>query len=126
MHERWPEARHDVDRKIGSVASDRAPADVHPPRGADASWDVPLEDEEMMSEDKTFTVTVNGDPVEIPRTDMTARKVLIAAGLDPKQRYLIAKDGNRTIWYKDNPDEAIHVHENQVFLTGRLGPVSVS
>jgi hypothetical protein len=77
-------------------------------------------------EEKTFTVTVDGEPVEIPRKDVTARAILIAAGLDPAQRYLIEKHGNQTTSYKDTPDAEIKVHQNQVFVTGRLGPVTVS
>jgi len=77
-------------------------------------------------EPKTFTVTVDGEPVEIPRKDVTPRDILTAANLDPTERYLIEKHGNQTTSYKDKLDEPIKVHENQTFLTGRLGPVTVS
>ena len=76
--------------------------------------------------DKTFTVTVDGEPVEIPRKDVTAGNILEAAGLDPTVRYLIEKKGNKTISYKDRPDTVVNVHANQVFLTGRVGPVPVA
>jgi|GEM_PF-4317949 len=81
----------------------------------------------MTSEnEKTFTVTVDGESVEIPRKGVTASRILEAAGLDPTVRYLIEKKGNRTISYKDRPDALVKVHQNQVFLTGRVGPVPVA
>lgn len=76
--------------------------------------------------DQTFTVTLDGEPVEVPRKDVTARDILVLAGLDPTQRYLIEKHGTQTTSYKENPDSPVKVHENQVFLTGRCGPVPVS
>lgn len=76
--------------------------------------------------DKTFTVTVDGEPVEVPRKDVTAREILVLAGLNPTERYLIEKHGDNTTSYKDNADGVVKVHENQVFLTGRCGPVTVS
>jgi hypothetical protein len=80
----------------------------------------------MANEDKTFTVTVDGESIEIPRKDVTAREILEIAGLDPTTRYLIEKHGNQTTSYKDTPDAVIKVHQNQVFLTGRLGAVAVA
>jgi hypothetical protein len=77
-------------------------------------------------DDKTFTVTVDDEPIEVPRKDMTARNILEIAGLDPATRYLIEKHGNQTTSYKDNPDGEIKVHQNQVFLTGRCGAVGVA
>lgn len=76
--------------------------------------------------DKTFTVTVDGEPVEVPRKDLTARDILLLAGLNATERYLIEKHGNNTTSYKDNLDGVVKVHESQVFLTGRCGPVPVS
>lgn len=96
------------------------------------AWSVLLQGEHDMSnsnkshDDKTFTVTVDGEPVEIPRKDVTPRVILVAAGLDPSTRYLIEKHGSNTISYKDKPDQELNVHENQTFLTGRCGPVTVS
>lgn len=79
-----------------------------------------------MAGEKSFTVTVDGEEVEIPRKNVTPRQILEFAELDPTQRYLIERRGNRTISYRDNPDEEITVHQNQIFLTGRLGPVAVA
>lgn len=76
--------------------------------------------------DKTFTVTVDGEPVEIPRKDVTPRIVLVAAELDPALRYLMTTHGNQNISYRDKLDEEIKVHQNQQFTTGLLGPVTVS
>jgi Multiubiquitin len=79
-----------------------------------------------MPDEKTFSVTVDGDPVEVPRKDVTANQILTLAHLDPTQRYLIQKHGNETISYIDNPDALVKVHEHEAFLTGRRGPVTVS
>ena len=76
--------------------------------------------------EKTFTVSVDGEPVEIPRKDVTPRIILEAAGLDPTTRYLIEKRGHNNVSYKGKTDDDLNVHENQVFLTGRCGPVTVS
>ena len=76
--------------------------------------------------EKTFTVTVDGEEVEIPRKGASPDEILVAAGLDPQKRYLIEKKGNNTVSYKDRGQDDINVHENQVFLTACLGPVPVS
>ena len=75
---------------------------------------------------KTFSVTVDGELVEIPRKEVTPRLILQLAGIDPTKRFLIEKQGDHTISYRDNPDVEIHVHENEIFLTGKLGEVPVS
>ena len=75
---------------------------------------------------KTFTVTVDGEPVEVSRKGVTARAILEIAGLDPATRYLIEKHGNQTISYKGKADSEVKVHQNQVFLTGRCGAVPVA
>ena len=79
-----------------------------------------------MNEAKTFTVTVDGESVEIPRKDVTPRIILTAASLDPAVRYLIEKHGNQTTSYQNKLDDEITVHQNQVFLTACLGPITVS
>jgi hypothetical protein len=79
-----------------------------------------------MNEPKTFTVNVDGEPVEIPRKGVTPRIILEAADLDPEKRYLIEKHGNQTTSYQGKLDEEIKVHQNQEFLTACLGPVPVS
>lgn len=76
--------------------------------------------------DKTFTVSVDGEPIVVPRTGNTPRKILELAGLDPSTRYLIEKRGNKTISYKDNADDEIQVHQHQIFVTGRCGAVPVA
>ena len=79
-----------------------------------------------MKDNKTFTVSVDAEPVEIPRKDVTPKMILVAAGLDPDKRYLIEVIGNKNTSYIDLPNDAIKVHANQTFLTACRGPVTVS
>lgn len=76
--------------------------------------------------DKSFEITVDGETVEIPRKDVTPALIIEIAGLDPAERYLIQITGQKKESYKDSPNEVIHVHENQVFITGKLGAVAVA
>lgn len=76
--------------------------------------------------DKTITVTVDGESIDISRKNGTPRIILEAAGLDPSTRYLIEKRGNNTISYRDNPDEELNVHQSHAFLTGRCGPLTLN
>lgn len=77
-------------------------------------------------QEKTFNVTVDGEPVEIPRKDVTPRVILKEAKLDPAKRYLIEIKGSKRESYKNQLDEEIKVHEKQKFVTGKLGEVPVS
>jgi len=80
-----------------------------------------------MKHEHKVTINVDGDPVEVPQKNTTARMILEAAGLSVTERYLIEVDGNHKISYKDKLDEVIQgLHNDKVFLTGRLGPVTVS
>lgn len=79
-----------------------------------------------MKGEKVFEVTVDGENVEIPREDVTPILILEKAGLDPADRYLIQIIGQKMESYKDDPEQDINVHQNQVFITGKLGAVAVA
>ena len=76
--------------------------------------------------DKYFEITVDGEEIEVPRKNTTPTLILELAGIDPKERYLIQITGQNKESYKDNPEQEIHVHENQIFVTGKLGAVAVA
>lgn len=77
--------------------------------------------------EKTVVVLVDGDSVEIPKKNVTARIILTSAGLDVNDRYLIEKQGDHTVSYKGKLDEEINgIHIGKEFFTGRIGPVIVS
>lgn len=76
--------------------------------------------------DKTFQVSVDGEPVVIPRKDVTPAVILSAAGFQPEDRYLIEIEGQKKTSYRDNPNSEIRVHENQLFITARLAAVGVA
>ena len=77
-------------------------------------------------EPKTFSVTVDGEPVEIPRKDMTPDTILRQAGLDPAERYLIEIKGSKQFSYKGKGGDPINVHAHQTFITAFIGAVPVS
>jgi hypothetical protein len=79
-----------------------------------------------MKDEKVFEVTVDGEKVEIPRENVTPILILEKAGLDPADRYLIQIIGQKMESYKDDPEQDINVHQNQVFITGKLGAVAVA
>ncbi len=80
-----------------------------------------------MKEEKSVNVLVDGEDVTIPKKNVTARMILEAAGLNVNERYLIEVNGSNRISYKDRLDEEINgIHESKEFLTGRIGPVTVS
>lgn len=81
---------------------------------------------DQQDETKTFDVTVDGETVGIPRKDVTPRDILEAAGLNPDSRYLVEIKGSNRVSYKGETDEEINVHENQKFVSNRLGNVPVS
>jgi len=83
-----------------------------------------MKDEE--DKNKTFEVTVDCETVVIPRKHVTPSLILNKAGLDPADRYLIQINGQNKVSYKDKADQVINVHENQVFITGKLGAVAVA
>ena len=79
-----------------------------------------------MKTDKHFDITVDGEAVEVPRKDVTAKIIIELAGLDPDRRYLIEIIGQNRESYKNKADDPIKTHQNQVFVTGKLGPVQIS
>jgi len=74
----------------------------------------------------TIAFTVNGTPVETTEAELTVRRILELAGLDPATHYLVEKHGQGKETEHRNLEESIKVHPNQVFLAFFTGPTPVS
>lgn len=74
----------------------------------------------------TFTYTVDGDARTTSEHQLTPRQILIEAGLDPSERFLIEVKGKNQESFSDRMDVPIHIHQNQKFITAFIGVVPVS
>jgi pyruvate/2-oxoglutarate dehydrogenase complex dihydrolipoamide dehydrogenase (E3) component len=70
--------------------------------------------------------TVDGEPQESMDRTLTPRQIIIAAGLNPTERYLVEIKGKHQDSYKDKMDTPIHMHEGQKFVTVFTGPTEVA
>ena len=70
--------------------------------------------------------TVDGETVTTTEHELTPVQVMQLAGVDPESHYLKEIRGHQQISYKDTPNEPIHVHNNQRFITNSLEPTPVS
>ena len=70
---------------------------------------------------------VGDEPQTTTERVLTAREIMVNAGIDPVQNYLVEIRGREPrISYKDKPDEPIHMHERQKFIVVFMGTVPVS
>jgi len=72
-----------------------------------------------------FTYTVDGEPLETDKHELTVRQILEGAGVNPAERYLIELRGDEQVPLK-NLDEEVHMHEHMKFITAFIGPVPVA
>lgn len=70
--------------------------------------------------------TVDGETVETTEHELTPVQIMQLAGVDPETHYLKEIQGQHQVSYKDTPNEPIHVHNNQRFITNSLEPTPVS
>ena len=75
---------------------------------------------------KKIDYTVDGEPQQTTERTLTPRQIIINAGLDPSERYLVEIQGKQQKSYKDAMDEPIHMHEKQTFVTVFSGPTPVA
>lgn len=73
-----------------------------------------------------FEYTVDGIPQQTSEHKLTPRAILVNAGLNPSERYLIQLHGKDQQSYKDAMDTAIQMHEKAKFITASVGPTAVS
>lgn len=70
--------------------------------------------------------TVDGEAQETTERELTPRQIIINAGLNPDERYLVKIDGRHQVSYKDNMNDPIRIHEKEKFVTVFTGPVPVA
>jgi hypothetical protein len=102
---------------------DKTPPAVTSVAAAGASEEEKVKDNPKKPE-KTVTIEVDEIPVVTPK-DTTPREVLIAAGKDPAKRQLVRVQGKHQEPFPD-PDQVIHVHEGEQFVTTSTGNTTVS
>jgi hypothetical protein len=70
--------------------------------------------------------TVDGETVTTTEHELTPVQIMELAGVDSATHYLKEIRGQQQISFKDTPNEPIHVHNNQRFITNSLEPTPVS
>lgn len=70
---------------------------------------------------ETVTVTVDGEPVEVPK-HTTPNTVLGLAGIDAATHYLVRITGRHQHSFAGRGEEEITVHERETFVSVSTGP----
>jgi len=70
---------------------------------------------------KTVTVTVDGEPVEVPKRT-TPNVVLGMAGIDATTHYLVRITGRHQHSFAGRGEEEIIVHERETFVSVSTDP----
>lgn len=70
--------------------------------------------------------TVSDEPQTTTERTLTARQIMVKAGINPDENYLVEIRGRERFSYKGNPDDPIHMHEGQKFVAVFVGSVPVS
>lgn len=70
--------------------------------------------------------TVDGERQETRKHILTPLQILTDAGIDPVSYYLVRISGHHRESYKDKPDEPIHLHEHEKFVSVYMAPTPVS
>lgn len=73
-----------------------------------------------------FHYTVDGEPQETSDHELTPTQILTNAGIDTANHYLVEIDGAHRVSFQGKPNEEIHMHENQKFISVSTGPTPVS
>lgn len=80
----------------------------------------------MKETKKNIEYTVNGITQSTDQKELTARQILVNAGIDPESNYLVQIVGKKQISYKDSPDEDIRMKDGMKFISISTGPTPVS
>lgn len=82
---------------------------------------------EVEQEPRTIPYTVDGEPQKTMEATLTAKKIMTAAGVDPKTHYLVQIAGqNEQVSFKGRTAEAIEMQDHLRFLSVSTGPTTVS
>ncbi len=80
----------------------------------------------MTSAIHTFTITVDGERLEVAEHELTPAEIMARAGLDPATHYLIEIDGRHQTSLEGKNDQPIHIHEGLKLVSVSTGPTTVS
>ena len=72
------------------------------------------------------TFFVDGETVSTQVQDLSPKQIMELAHVNPATNYLVLVEGRHQVSYKDDPNAAIEVHENETFVTVSTGPTPVS
>lgn len=73
---------------------------------------------------KTVTVTVGGEPVEVPKH--TTPNTVALAGIDAGTHYLVRITGRHQHSFAGHGEEGIAVHEWETFVSVSIGPIAAA
>ena len=76
--------------------------------------------------DQVIHYSVDDEPQTTTSRELTPTQILQNAHIDPATHYLVELDGKHQKPFKDNPNEAIHMHDHLVFISIFNGPTTVS
>lgn len=76
--------------------------------------------------DRTITIMIDGDAIEIPDKDTTANELLRAAGLDPLTHYLIRVRGKKRESFEGQGGDPLKVRRDETFISLFTGPTPTS
>jgi len=79
-----------------------------------------------MTEQPTINYAVNGEPQTTTDRTLTPTQIMDKAEIDPSQNYLVEIVGRERKSYQDKPNDPVHMHEGQKFVTVFVGTVPVS
>lgn len=74
----------------------------------------------------TFTITVDGEPLDVTEHELTPAEIMRRVGLDPDTHYLVERRGKEQISLQGKSDDPIRVHEHLTLVSVFTGPTPVS
>ena len=81
--------------------------------------------EELVGSEKVIVYFVDNEKQETQVPILTVAQILEKAGLDPKTHYLVELRGEHQIKHVD-PNEQLHLHEHEKFISVFSGPTPLS
>jgi hypothetical protein len=74
----------------------------------------------------TFNYTVDTIPQSTSEHQLTPNQILSNAGIDSQTHYLVEIKGKEKVSYQDKPNDPIHIHEGQKFISIATGGTPLS
>lgn len=79
-----------------------------------------------MASAHTFTITVDGEPIEVAEHELTPAEIMARAGIDASTHYLVEVEGRDQKSLQGKNDVPIHIHEGLKLVSVSTGPTPVS